>query len=130
MPFDNPNQTPPRDVELLLAARSLISKRDNWTKDRFQDGDRYCLVASLSVVSGSRSFDLSNRVERRLARLLVKQLPPQFSGWPTLQFPTSRRRLFWFNDHRGTKHDDVMALFDRTIDHLTNKVPVSFSLRL
>jgi hypothetical protein len=130
MPFDNPNQTPPRDVELLLAARSLISKKGITGQDRFQDGDRYCLVASLSVVSGSRSFDHSNRVERRLVRLLVKQLPPQFSGWPTLQFPTSRRRLFWFNDHRGTKHDDVMALFDRTIDHLTNKVPVSFRLRL
>ena len=130
MPFDNPNQTPPRDVELLLAARSLISKKGITGQDRFQDGDRYCLVASLSVVSGSRSFDHSNRVERRLVRLLVKQLPPQFSGWPTLQFPTSRRRLFWFNDHQGTKHDDVMALFDRTIDHLTNKVPVSFRLRL
>jgi hypothetical protein len=33
-----------------------------------------------------------------------------------------------FNDDPGTRHDDVIALFDRAIDDLTIKVPVNVSM--
>ena len=45
-----------------------------------------------------------------------------------MKFVTSRQRLVWFNDDPGTKHEDVIALFDRTIDHLTIKAPVYVSV--
>ena len=125
MPFDNPHQTPFSDVERLLAARSRISNRDHWVKHRFQDGDRYCLVATLSVASGSQSYNHPNRVERRLSRLLAKQLPPSFA-FSQLRLFTSRWRLTCFNDSHRTRHEDVIALFDRTVDHLTKR-PVYIS---
>src|SRR5215469_3438500 len=82
MPFDNPHQTPFGDIELLVAARGRISDSSDWMKHRFQDGNRRCLVAALSLVSDSRDLDVPNRVERRLARLLAKQLPrlPRFGA--------------------------------------------------
>jgi hypothetical protein len=33
----------------------------------------------------------------------------------------ARRRLISFNDHARTRHEDVLALYDRAIDHLTHK---------
>ena len=38
--------------------------------------------------------------------------------WARLRFFTARQRLMWFNDARHTSHADVMALFDRAINHL------------
>ena len=122
MPFDNPPGTPFGDIELLWDARSRISNRDHWVKGRYQDGDRHCLIAVLSLVSGSPSFDAANRVERRLTRLLAKQLPSPFRYWAP-KFFTARRRLMCFNDNARTSHEDVIALFDRAINHLASKAP-------
>ncbi len=47
----------------------------------FQDGNRICIVGALSLVSGSRSFNRPDRVERRLARVLAAQLPPGRPVW-------------------------------------------------
>ena len=127
MPFDNPHQTPFGDAELLSKARSRISSRSDWVQDRFKDGDRHCLVAALSVVSGSLNFNMPNPVERRLARVLVTQLPAGSRIWARLRFFTARQRLMWFNDNPRTSHADVMALFDRTIDSLASRVPAYVS---
>jgi hypothetical protein len=126
MPFDNPHHSPIGDVDLLLDARRLISDRRDWVQGRFQEGNRRCLVAALSSVSGSRDFDAANRVERRLTRLLARQLPSR-PFWSRLRSLTARRRLIWFNDDRRTKHEDVIALFDCTIDELTRGLPVCVS---
>ena len=123
MPFDNPHQTPFGDLELLMDARSRISNPNTWTKSRFRDGDRHCLVAALSLESGSRSFRMANRTERRLAGILAKQLPPSRLLLMMMTFIPPRRRLIWFNDSFRTNHGDVMALFDRTIHHVASKVP-------
>ena len=116
MPFDNPHQTPFGDAELLWDARSRVSTRNDWVQGQFQDGNRLCIVGALSLVSGSRSFNTPNRVERRLARVLAAQLPPGRRVWASLRFFTARQRLMWFNDSRRTSHADVMALFDRAIN--------------
>ena len=123
MPFDNPPRTPFGDIELLWEARSRISNRDHWVQGRFQDGDRYCLIAVLSLVSGSPSFDVGNRVEGRLTRLLSKELPSRFRFWARVRFLTAGERLICFNDDARTGHEDVIALFDRTIDHLASQAP-------
>ena len=119
MPFDNPYQTSVGDVELLWHAQRSIARRGDWVQGRYQDGDRHCLVAALSIAAGSRSFTTPNRLERRLARLLASELPLT-TFWARMKFLTGRQRLMWFNDDPGTRHEDVMVLFDRTIGHPTN----------
>jgi hypothetical protein len=123
MPFDNPHQEPFGDLERLRDARSHISDERDWVQGRYRDGDRYCLVATLSAVAKSPTFHTPNRVERRLARLLAAQLPSRVPFWARMRCFTGRQRLIWFNDCPGTKHADVMALFDGAIDHLMSKVP-------
>ena len=54
MPFDAPYQTPFGDIELLTDARSRICNRKSWVQDHFTNGDRYCLVAALSLACASR----------------------------------------------------------------------------
>ena len=128
MPFDNPHQTPFGDADLLRDARSRISGESDWVQRRFQDGNRYCLVAALSVVSGSATFQKPNQVERRLARRLAAQLPSQVPLWARMRCFTARQRLMWFNDSPRTKHEDVMVLFDRAIDHQTSKVSIYITI--
>jgi hypothetical protein len=122
MPFDNPNQAPTGDFEILTDARSRIPTQNSWVQGRFHDGDRHCLVAALSLASGSRSFNIPNRTERRVARLLASQLPPTAPFWTKIRLLPARQRLMTFNDDPRTKHEDVMALLDRTIDRLTTMV--------
>jgi hypothetical protein len=128
MPFDNPHQTPFGDIEILTDARNRISDQDKWIKGRFRDGDRHCLVDALSLASGSRGTDLPNWTERRLARLLAKQLRPRSRIWNKVPLIPARQRLFWFNDRLRTSHDDVMALFDRAICDLTTTMPVNVAI--
>ena len=124
MPFDAPCQTPFGDIELLADARSRISNRKSWAQGRFQDGDRNCLVAALSLACGSRSFHMPNRTEKRLARLIAKQMPPDAPFMTRSRFIPARQRLMSLNDDPRTTHEDVMALFDRTIGHLVSAARV------
>jgi hypothetical protein len=125
MPFDAPCQTPFGDIELLTDARSRICNRNSWVQGRFQDTDRHCLVAALSLACGSRSFDMPNRTEKKLARLIAAQIPrdaPFMSRWRLIPV---RQRLMALNDAPCTRHEDVMALFDRTISHLATTARIS-----
>ena len=124
MPFDNPSQAPIGDVAILMDARDRIADPSRWMKNDLQDGDRHCLIAALSLACGSCSFDDPNETELRLAKFLAKQMPLNrgFSKWMTLVSP--RNGLMTFNDHRRTRHDDVMGLFDRAIDHAAMKAPL------
>ena len=125
MPFDAPCPTPFGDIELLTDARNCIRNRNSWVQGRFQDMDRYCLVAALSLACGSRSFDIPNRTEKKLARLIAAQIPrdaPFMSRWRLVPV---RQRLMALNDAPCTTHEDVMALFDRTISHLATTARIS-----
>jgi hypothetical protein len=123
MPFDNPHETPFGDIEILTGARDRISDKDRWTKRRFRDGERHCLVYALSLASGSRCPNRPNRTERRLARLLSKQLWPERPSWRRVTLIPSRQRLMSFNDDLRTNHADVIALFDRAICGLMAEAP-------
>ena len=124
MPFDNPHQTPFGDLELLMEARGRISSRDTWVQGHFRKEGRYCLVASLSLTCGSRNFGMPNRTELRLSRLVAMQMPSNAPFLIRHRFMPARRRLIAFNDDLLTRHEDVMALLDRAIDHLASAAPV------
>ena len=113
MPFDNPPQAPFGDAAILMDARRRVADPSRWLKHGFQDGDRHCLVAALSLACDSPRFDNPNETERRLAKHLAKQMPlgRDISRW--VAFVSPRHGLMAFTDHRRTRHDDVMALFDR-----------------
>ena len=123
MPFDNPHQAPFGDLELLMEARSRISSREAWVQGHFQRRGRHCLVASLSLTCGSRSFGMPNRTEQRLSRLIAMQMPSNVPFWIRYRFMPARRRLIAFNDDALTRHADVMALLDRAIDNLLSTAP-------
>ena len=93
MPFDNPHELPFGDLEILRTARSHISNKGSWMKCGFQNGNRLCLVAALSVAAGSANFDDPNRIERRLARILVARLPPTAPLLTRFRVYPVRRRL-------------------------------------
>ena len=124
MPFDNPHQTPFGDLELLMEARDRISRKEAWVQGHFQKGGRYCLVASLSLTCGSRSFSMPNRMELRLSRLVAMHMPSNAPFLVRHRFMPARRRLIAFNDDLLTRHEDVIALFDRAIEHLASTAPV------
>lgn len=123
MPFDHPTPAPIGDLEILLDTRDRIASQERWLQKLFQDGDRHCLVASLSLACGSPSFYAPNKVERRLARMLAREIPPEAPRWARFEFVASRRRLMWFNDDHRTCHANVIALIDRTIQQLMVSVP-------
>jgi len=125
MPFDAPYQTPFGDIELLTDARRRISNHKTWVQGSFQDGDRHCLVAALSLACGSRSFQMPNRTERRLARLIAKQIPLHAPFMTRCGLIPARQRLMSLNDYPGTTHEDVLVLFDRTIGHLASTARIS-----
>jgi hypothetical protein len=123
MPFDNPHQTQFGGIDLLLDARSRLSNSNDWVKERFQEGNRLCLVAALSVAAGSPDFQTPNRTEQRLARLVAAQLPDTVPSWARCRLFTARQRLIWFNDSPRTKQEDVVALMGRAIDCALSRAP-------
>jgi hypothetical protein len=123
MPFDNPNPAPIGDLAILLDTRDRIGRQEQWLQQQFENGDRHCLVAALSLACGSPGFFAPNKLERRLARMLARQLPPEATLWARVKLVSPRRRLMSFNDDRQTRHEDVIALVDRTAQHLMDRVP-------
>jgi hypothetical protein len=123
MPFDSPGDNPFGDIQILTDVRNRIADRRRWVQGAFWDGDRHCLVAALSVASQSHDFSRPNRLERRLAGILVQHLPRNAGLSKFLIFSTARFRLTAFNDRRRTQHADVLALLDRAIEHLHTRVP-------
>lgn len=127
MPFDNAYSYPSPDVALLMDARSRILCRASWVQGCLQEGNRRCLIGALSLACGSRSFVIPNKTEQRLARLIATQIPPNAPFVLRLELIPARRRLMWFNDAPSTRHEDVMKLFDRSIQSLTAEVPAYVS---
>ena len=121
MPFDSPHNSLFGDLEILRSARSSIDGKGHWLKYGFRDGDRLCLVAALSVAAESPGFRNPNRTERRLARVLAAQLPPNAPLLARIRVYPSRRRLMSFNDSTRTRHEDVLAVYDRAIESVTHK---------
>jgi hypothetical protein len=123
MPFDSPDHVPAYDLAILTDVRDRLADPQSWIKHAFKNGDRYCLVAALSLACGSRDFYIPNKMERRLARMLAEQLPSKAPIWAKIRLASARTRLMVFNDDSQTSHKDVVALVDRTIGCLIARLP-------
>jgi hypothetical protein len=125
MPFDSPDHVPDHDLAILTEARDRIADPQTWIQHTFKKGDRHCLVGALSLACGSRDFYVPNKTERRLAQRLVEQLPSKMPFWAKIGLAPARSRLMAFNDDHRTSHNDVVALFDRTIGCLICKAQIT-----
>lgn len=99
-------------LQVLIAARKRISKREHWTKgvmardriglptsDRADDACSFCSIGA--VRASSASGVLVNAATNEL--------------WISLK---GLIEISDFNDDRSTTHRQVLALFDRTIKRL------------
>lgn len=98
----------------LVAARKLIETPDAWVKGRMwsrdEDGRKecYCAVGAIdTAISAERTFGLFGKVIDLMEQDIVVR-----GG-----FVSS------FNDRDTTRHSDVLALFDRTIEAVLDNPP-------
>ena len=108
-------------LEVVSATASVGCKAASKT------GTATAFVAALSLACGSRSFKMPNRTEKRLAREIAKQIAPDAPFMTRCMLLPARMRLMSLNDEPLTTHEDVMALFDRTVGHLARIAPISVS---
>jgi hypothetical protein len=57
--------------------------------------------------------------------VIAKQIAPDAPFMTRCSLIPARMRLMSLNDYPRTTHDDVMALFDRTVSRLTITAPIS-----
>lgn len=106
MPFDNP-RTSNRYTAPLRDARHYIRYPSLWTKGKYIDGPRMCLVFAVRFASELYCYD----DHRYLLRSLCKELP---APWRWMPMP-ARMKLILFNDYSNTTHSDIIGVVDRTI---------------
>jgi hypothetical protein len=74
-------------------------------------------VAALWMAFGSTGFDRPNRTERRLAKMLVIELPRNGGLSKCIFMGSARYRLMVFNDHHRAAHKDALTMLEGTIEH-------------
>ena len=110
------------------AARVVSDAPSRSSRERASSlGVSSAVVAALSLAAGSRHFNMPNKTERRLARLLAAQIPPPTSLFKRITLLSARQRLIRYNDSFGTSHQEVIALFDRSIHYLASEASACVS---
>jgi hypothetical protein len=99
-------------------AQSYIQKRLWWTQGAFRrlDGGRrpkYCAAAALAEACGNPSYYRPTQHERRLAKLLVAEIPRDKLILRWLR--SARSCLIAYNDAVRTTHANIMQMFDSAI---------------
>lgn len=113
-----------RMLDVLVAARKLIEKPENWTKDTYaRDSDRnpiwyidpkactFCLVGAVCRVLGLAVFTetIYDRILIALREILFELYGARYDG------PAE------FNDDPDTSHEKVLELIDKTIERLKSQ---------
>lgn len=113
-----PSKTP---VELLKKVRSLLEKKERWTKKAYArtvDGSNthypcdkdvvcYCLVGAVRRVENGTSEDVKNDAYEALGREILGK---------DSAFPADT--IINYNDAKGRKHSQILNLIDRAIKRL------------
>ena len=85
---------------LLIAARKLIEKRENWCQRSFEDGKARCMYGA--ILQASLGMGNDSPVFRAAEKYLCRQV--------------HNGAIVSFNDDRGRKHAEVLAVFDAAIE--------------
>lgn len=116
----NPEET----KQALLKARGLIEK--GWCKEAYardtegnplspcsMDATQYCVVGAVN-----RNLQLSNALVREIPTTFVESVtwmePKNLSPY----LPIAQKLLQLYNDHKDTPKEDILGLFDTTINQL------------
>ena len=114
MPFDSsPLEAPlaeiERDLAILRRAREGIAQPGGWCQGFGTKGSAHCVMGWVSVASEFGVCQSNGFADR----VLVPELPPRWArGFNIVEF----------NDCRGRKQAEVVALFDRAIARLERSV--------
>lgn len=103
MPFDDATlRVTCPEIEFLDEMVNVLSSPRKWLKGELEstDGSRHCILGAMNVVGMARSTDCAISVRHALLNVV---------GAPFYKIDA-------FNDHRRTKHKDVLALLARTRD--------------
>lgn len=119
MPFDS-TVTDTRlahDLRTLRLARSYISTPDLWCKRTMQDTKdrRRCMVGAVRHALFVLRTNFSTTEET-----LAQYLPLEWQR----KYRASTSNMVHFNDAPITQHSDVLAVFDRAIDDISNRLGV------
>lgn len=104
MPFDDATlRVTCPEIEFLDEMVNVLSSPRKWLKHDLEsaDGSRHCILGAVEAVGVKPwSTDCASSVEREILNLVG----PRFA------------EIGAFNDHKRTKHKDVLALLARTRD--------------
>lgn len=103
-------------VAVLKAVRELISDKKNWMKGEFKEEVtekgapyfRYCSVGALQEIDGPAQ----EAATRELAKTILREYPEM--GYPD----DAEDTIITWNDGGSTKHENVIKMFDKTIERL------------
>ena len=116
--------------EVLLRARDLISTPEAWTKRSFARGKNGRPTAPSASIS--TQWCMTGAVQRS-ARAVTTRFDAR---WGVVvneaiialtEHPAIKKSIAFFNDHSNTTHDDVMRVFNETIDKLSSSMKAEVS---
>ena len=100
-------------VEVLVKARQILSKEENWTRGNYArdaDGEPVYFDSSKAVCFCSIGA---------VAASALPKLPGQYVvALEALEMVVEPMPIIAFNDAESTSHKDVMAMFDLAIESL------------
>lgn len=99
-------------LEVLKGARKLIEKRESWTKHvaKAKRHGKVCYCAHGAIIEASRVGGEHDSARIEADELFFAELPPNFRRRYVRAYNITE-----FNDNSGTRHEDVLNVFDRAI---------------
>lgn len=97
--------------KLYRETRELIAKPNRWCQGNFHvfttDGEKFCLVGALREKIAIEDGNLTLSAHSIIRECIIKHFPKRGA--------ISGASLVEFNDHRLTKHKDVLKVLDCAI---------------
>lgn len=112
-------------IARLEEGRERLSDRSRWIKGDYSEivngRNCYCAMGAVKYHLTEGAVDLSAEAEPPYARALIEALPVKWVDAGD-RAKADAGAVINFNDHSDTTHADVLALFDRAIANLKEKL--------
>ena len=104
-------------LETLIVARGLVDTRDKWVKNVPYTEHRFCMLAAIEKAAYRNGRATTAQLDGSI-RAVAGELPkPYYVEWVNMG-AAPMYRVQQFNDDFHTKHEDVLAVFDKAIAKL------------